>query len=149
MFIRKVPHKNNKNRKEYYTYKLVESIRTQRGPRQQDVLNLGVDFDLPKEQWKDLANCIEAIITKQRTLFDYPKKISRLARKYARTIVRQQACAIDEGEDIFKEKKVEGIKNKFQQCYAAELLKARNALDLKNGTKRNDKVIERIGRLSP
>ena len=100
MFIRKVPHKNNKNRKEYYTYKLVESIRTQRGPRQQDVLNLGVDFDLPKEQWKDLANCIEAIITKQRTLFDYPKKISRLARKYARTIVRQQACAIDEGEDI-------------------------------------------------
>jgi len=100
MFIRKVPHKNNRTRKEYYTYKLVESIRTQRGPRQRNILNLGVDFDLPKEQWKDLANCIEAIITKQRPLFDYPKKISKLAKKYARTIIRQQACAIDEGEDI-------------------------------------------------
>jgi len=100
MFIRKVPHRNKKNRKEYYTYKLVESIRTQRGPRQRDVLNLGADFNLPKEQWKDLANCIETNITKQRPLFDYPKEISRLAKKHARKIIRQQACAIDEGEDI-------------------------------------------------
>jgi len=100
MFIRKVPHKNKKNRKEYHTYKLVESIRTQRGPRQRDILNLGVDFDLPKEQWKDLANCIEGIITRQKPLFDYPKEISKLANKYAKTIIRQQACAIDEQEDI-------------------------------------------------
>ncbi len=100
MFIRKVPHRNKKNRKEYHTYKLVESIRTQRGPRQRDVLNLGVGFDLPKEQWKDLANCIEGIITSQRPLFDYPKQISTLAKKYARAIIRQQACAIDEGEDV-------------------------------------------------
>ena len=65
MFIRKVPHKNTKTRKEYYTYKLVDSFRTERGPRQRTVLNLGVDFSLPKEQWKDLANCIEEIITGQ------------------------------------------------------------------------------------
>ncbi|PXF56324.1 MAG: hypothetical protein C4B58_13935, partial [Deltaproteobacteria bacterium] len=71
MFIRRVSHKNRKNRKEYYTYKLVESIRTERGPRQRDVLNLGVNFDLPKEQWKDLANCIEEIITGQLSLIDY------------------------------------------------------------------------------
>jgi transposase len=100
MFIRKVPHKNKKNRKQYHTYKLVESIRTERGPRQRDILNLGVDFDLPKQQWKDLANCIEGIITRQKPLFDYPEEISKLAKKYARTIIRQQACAIDEGEDV-------------------------------------------------
>jgi hypothetical protein len=100
MFIRKVAHKNKKNRKEYHTYKLVDSIRTERGPRQRDILNLGVDFDLPKEQWKNLANCIEGIITGQKPLFDYPKEISALAKRYARTIIRQQACAIDEGEDI-------------------------------------------------
>ena len=99
MFIRKVPHKNKRNRKEYHTYKLVESIRTQRGPRQRDVLNLGVNFDLPKEQWKDLANCIEGVITKQRPLFDYPRVITTLAKKYAKAIIRQQACAVDEGED--------------------------------------------------
>ena len=99
MFIRKVPHKNKKNRREYFTYKLVESVRTERGPRQRDVLNLGVRFDLPREQWKELANCIEGVLTGQRPLFDYPKKISTLARKYAREITRQQAQAI-EAEDV-------------------------------------------------
>jgi len=100
MFIRKVPHKDKKNRKEYFTYKLVESVRTQRGPRQRDVLNLGVGFDLPREQWKDLANCIEGALTGQRPLFDYPKTISTLARKYARQITRQQAQPIDEPADV-------------------------------------------------
>jgi len=100
MFIRKVPHKNKKNRREYFTYKLVESVRTERGPRQRDVLNLGVRFDLPRQQWKELANCIEGTLTGQRPLFDYPKKISTLARKYAREITRQQAHAIGEAEDV-------------------------------------------------
>ena len=100
MFIRRVPHKNRKNRKEYYTYKLVDSIRTERGPRQRDILNLGVGFDLPKEKWKDLANCIEGIITGQRPLIEYPKAINTLARRYARKIIREQASGIAEGEDI-------------------------------------------------
>ena len=100
MFIRKVLHKNKKNRKEYFTYKLVESVRTERGPRQRDVLNLGVSFKLPEEQWKDLANCIETELTGQRPLFDYPKKLRALARKYARTITHQRSEAIDERQDI-------------------------------------------------
>ena len=100
MFIRKVPHKNRKNRKEYYTYKLVESIRTERGPRQRDILNLGVGFDLPKEQWKNLANCIEEIITGQKSFIDHPKAIRSLAKRYARKIIREQSCVIDAGGDI-------------------------------------------------
>jgi len=48
---------------------------------------------------------------------------------------------------IDKEKKEESIKTKFQQRFEAELLKASNALHLRNGTKRYDKVLERIGRL--
>ncbi len=100
MFIRKVPHKNRKNRKEYYTYKLVDSIRTERGPRQRDILNMGVDFDLPKEEWKDLANCIEEILTGQKHLIDYPGEIRRLAGKYAKKIIREQASVIDEEKDI-------------------------------------------------
>jgi len=99
MFIRKVPHKDKKNRKKYFTYKLVESVRTERGPRQRDLLNLGVNFDLPKEQWKDLANCIETELTGQRPLFDYPKKLKALARKYARVITHQRSEAIDERAD--------------------------------------------------
>lgn len=103
MFIRKVLHKNKKTRKSYATYKLVESIRTERGPRQRDILNLGVDFELPKDQWKDLANCIEGIITGQKLLFDYSRKIQSLASKYAKTIIRQQASVVDEGEDAAAE----------------------------------------------
>ena len=100
MFIRKVDHKNRKNRQQYYTYKLVDSIRTERGPRQRVILNLGVGFNLPKENWKDLANCIEDIITGQRPLIDYPKAIKTLARGYARKIIRQQAFVVSEAEDI-------------------------------------------------
>jgi len=99
MFIRRVAHKNRKNHKDYYTYKLVESIRTERGPRQRDVLNLGVDFDLPRDRWKDCANCIEEIISGQKSLFDYPKEITGLASRYARKIIREQASVIAEGQD--------------------------------------------------
>jgi len=48
---------------------------------------------------------------------------------------------------IDKEKKEESIKTKFQERFESELLKVRNALHLRNGTKRYDKVVERIGRL--
>ena len=41
---------------------------------------------------------------------------------------------------IDKDKKEESLKNKFQQRFEDELLNARNALNLKNGTKRYDKV---------
>jgi len=42
----------------------MESYRTERGPRQRTVLNLG-KLDLPKEKWKMLADSIEAKITGQ------------------------------------------------------------------------------------
>jgi len=48
---------------------------------------------------------------------------------------------------VGKEKKEESIKTKFQQRFETELLKARNALHVKSGTKRYEKVLERIGRL--
>jgi transposase len=99
MFIRKVTQETIK-RKKYYTYKLVESIRTERGPRQRDILNLGVDFNLPREQWKTLANCTEEIITGQKPLIDYPKAIRTLARRYAKKIIRAQGSVVAEEEDI-------------------------------------------------
>ena len=68
MFIRAVEHKNKKNHRKYRTYKLVDSVRTERGPRQTTVLNLGSDFNLPKKHWKQLANCIEEIITEQQNI---------------------------------------------------------------------------------
>ncbi len=100
MFIRKVKHKNKKRRQSYYTYKLVDSVRTERGPRQRVVLNLGVDFHLPNEQWKDLANCIEELITGQQPLIEYPEVIRNLAGIYAKRIIRKQGSIIAEAEYI-------------------------------------------------
>ncbi len=94
MFIRAVEHKNKKNHRKYCTYKLVDSVRTERGPRQTTVLNLGSDFKLPKKHWKHLANCIEEIVTEQQNIFEYPKKIRTLADQYARRIIRKQSVVM-------------------------------------------------------
>ena len=99
MFVCKVKHYNKKNRREYHTFKLVESLRTERGPRQRDILNLGTDFNLPKEKWKDFANRVEEIITGQNSLFDYPEKIETIARNCARKIIRKQSSIIPKKKD--------------------------------------------------
>ena len=94
MFIRAVEHKNKKNHRKYRTYKLVDSVRTERGPRQTTILNLGTDFKLPKEHWKQLANCIEEIVTEQQNIFEYPQEIRALADQYARRIIQKQSVVI-------------------------------------------------------
>lgn len=90
MFIRKTTHIDNKNGKEYHTFKLIESVRTERGPRQRMFLNLGTGFTLPEEKWKDLANRIENIITGQGCLFPCSEEIETLARRYARKVISYQ-----------------------------------------------------------
>jgi len=89
MYIRKTTHTNKKNGQKYHTYKLIESVRTERGPRHRPVLNLGTDFSLPQDQWKDLANRIEAIISNQMGLFPVSEEIEKLAQSYARKIIRR------------------------------------------------------------
>ena len=89
MFIRQTTHTDNKTGKQYRTYKLVESIRTDRGPRQRAVLNIGADFTLPVEKWKELADRIEAIISGQCSLFSVAEEIEQLAKRYAQKIIRR------------------------------------------------------------
>jgi hypothetical protein len=86
MYIRKVAH-TDKNGKTYHTFKLIESVRTERGPRQKMVLNLGTDFPVPEEKWKDLANRIEEIVTGQRQFFPCAEDIEELAARYARNVI--------------------------------------------------------------
>jgi len=90
MYIRKVTHVDKKNRKEYYTYKLVESVRTEKGPRQRTLLNLGTDFELPEEKWKVLADRIESILRGRQPLVPFPEEIETLARTYAKKLIRYQ-----------------------------------------------------------
>lgn len=98
MFVCKVTHYDKTNRREYHTFKLVESVRTERGPRQRDILNLGTDFDLPKEKWKEFANRVEEIITGQTSLWNYPEEIESLAGRHARKIIRKHASILPKKE---------------------------------------------------
>jgi len=87
MFIRETV--KSKKGKKYIQHQLVESIRTPNGPRQTMVLNLGF-LDLPRDQWKELANTIESHLHKQSRLFLSSPQIENLAGHYAEVIVRQR-----------------------------------------------------------
>tara|TARA_B100000959_G_C14951959_1_gene612246 strand:+ start:199 stop:2019 length:1821 start_codon:yes stop_codon:yes gene_type:complete len=86
MFIRKKQKKDTATGKSYFSFQLVESIRTERGPRQRILLNLG-QLDLQEEEYKLLADRIEEIVTKQGRLFECPKKIESLAQSYASQLI--------------------------------------------------------------
>ena len=169
MFIREVTHKNKNNNTMYSTYKIVESYRTERGPRQHTILNLGANFNLPADQWDLLSQSIEEIITGQQTLIGYSEEIESLAKMYAGKIIQQQACVVETKKDSSpdvgkvlnqesdeielychstgKEKKEEAIKTAFMQRFEDELKKANESISKKSGIKCYDKVVERIGRL--
>ena len=49
------------NGKKYSQHHLIRSVRTEKGPRQRLILNMG-SLNLPKEYWKDLADTIESIL---------------------------------------------------------------------------------------
>ncbi len=58
MFVRETNTLNRKNGKKYVKHSLVESVRTEKGPRQRTVMQLG-RLDLPKPLWPMLAAELE------------------------------------------------------------------------------------------
>jgi transposase len=87
MYIRKTQSQKKRAGGHYYTYRLVESRRIEKGVRQHTLLNLGVDFSLPREQWPDLTKRIEDILGGQQSLFDIDCDVERLAQGYASRII--------------------------------------------------------------
>jgi transposase len=121
MFIRKVIHRDKKNRREYHTFKLLESLRTERGPRQRMVLNLGADFSLPEEHWKDLANHIEEIVTGQHPLFTCPEEVESLADLYARRIIAYHGEAtVRRADPDYQRVDIDTIDNELPRSVGAE-----------------------------
>jgi transposase len=91
MFIRKT-RSNAKAKTPSINFQLVESVRTERGPRQRILLNLGTGLDLDDINLKSLANRIEEILKGINTLLPYSEKIENLAQKYARKVQQQMAA---------------------------------------------------------
>lgn len=78
MFIRTVRTSSGQAGTSFLNHQLVESYRTEQGPRQRLIMNLG-SLDLPKGRWKELAAALEVGVTGQRTLFPSEPDIAALA----------------------------------------------------------------------
>lgn len=99
MYIREVITKNRKTQTKYVSHRLVESIQTEKGPRQRSIMHLGT-LSLPKEEWPRLARVLEARLAAQPSLFEGDKKIVQVAdqvmEKYRFSQLEQADMAIRE-----------------------------------------------------
>jgi len=93
MFIRALIRKNHQSRKAYVYHRLVEAVRTPRGPRHRIVLDLG-HLDLPQDQWKPLANRIEEILSGQESFHAPEASVEALAQAFARRIIRKERLSV-------------------------------------------------------
>ncbi len=90
MFIREIQKKNPNSSKVFISHRLIESVRTPRGPRQRVVINLG-QLDIPKENWKELANRIEDLLRGyESSTVPISVEIEALARHHTKQILRKQ-----------------------------------------------------------
>jgi len=72
MFIREYKTKNKKTGKIYIKHQLVESFRTEAGPRQRIVMSLG-KVNLKKSDWRKLAFVLEGKLSGQDSLLKEPE----------------------------------------------------------------------------
>src|SRR3989338_10307217 len=89
MFIKEVKKQNPGYRKIFISHRLMESYRTERGPRQRTILQLG-KLDLQKEYWKTLADRIEAMVLGQGLLLPVEREVESLAQHYANLMIENQ-----------------------------------------------------------
>ena len=103
MYIREIQKKNPNSPKVFISHRLIESVRTPRGPRQRVVINLG-QLDLPKEKWKELANRIEDLLGGyERSTVPIAPEIEALARHHVKQILRKQRNEKKESQILEKE----------------------------------------------
>jgi transposase len=90
MFIRKVKKSNGRNNTKYEYLQIVESVRTEKGPRQRLLLNLG-PLPIRPEQYSALICRIEEILTGQKCFEEPDETIERYARDAAKNIYRKKS----------------------------------------------------------
>jgi len=93
MYIRRTSIKSRRTGEPYYTYRLVESVRSEHGVRQLTLLNLGRHFDVPRDQWVPLTQRIEQIIRGQGALLamGLDAQWEDAAQRYGAMLIRARA----------------------------------------------------------
>jgi len=82
MHIKEYRTTNKKTKKVYIKHQLVESYRTQKGPRHRVVMNLG-KLKIPRSEWRKLAFALKSRLAGQGTLIEDPHIVSEAERVLA------------------------------------------------------------------
>jgi len=139
MYIKKTLKTDSKTKKTYISYHLVESVRTEKGPRQRTLLYMGSELELPEGEHKLLAGRIDEIIKGESSLVPYAADIERLAQAYASQLIRRLSTPKDrfechENSDVdpeFVSINVNSIEQSDQKSIGSEHLMLQMAKQLK------------------
>lgn len=88
------------NGRKYYHFLLVESIRTDKGPRQKVVCSLGNLQPGPPEKWKELARKLERALSGQLSLEEEDESLRTLANKVERAADRTKEFDTGPPEEV-------------------------------------------------
>lgn len=102
MFIKTIRKKNKGSDKLFIYHRLVESYRTESGPRHRVVLNLGT-LQIDEVHFKTLADRIEQIVAGNAAIFSVPDEIETLARHFATLLINQKVSLSEECSYVEKE----------------------------------------------
>jgi len=98
MYIKRIDKTNKNSDKVYVQYRLVEAYRTENGPRQRVILNLGT-LDLAPELFKQLADRIEDLTTGKTSIFKVDPKVEELSNRYAEIILTKEIICAGKKEE--------------------------------------------------
>jgi len=120
MYVKKVRKRNGKTNKLYEYLHLVENVRTEKGPRQRLILNLG-NLDLYPTQYKAFAKRVEDILTGQRSFIELDATLEKQAHTAAEKIFRKQAREIgEEAETDYRSVDVNSLESQTHRSMGAE-----------------------------
>ena len=127
MYIIKTISKSKKNSSEkYYTYRLMESVRIGKKVKKITLLNLGSDFSVDQEDWRDLSTRIDDILKQRDRLFEINSELEVVAGECAKKIVASQAIQEEnsslEEEESYKEIDITSIKNSDPKSIGTEAI---------------------------
>lgn len=160
MFIRQTKTRSSSVGGSYFTHRIVESRRVGKKVSQHTLLNLGSNFELPKEAWPELCTRIEQILNSEDPLFSPDATIERTAQHiYSQIIARKgELQAPDNNEDQdFQEVDVNSIRQVKARSVGAEHVSLEALKELRipqileeagfNGRQRAEALANIIGRM--
>lgn len=94
MFIRRTITSSRKTDQAYYTYRLVEGVRSGSVVKQTTLLNLGSHFDVDQADWPALAARIDALLHGQEGLLlaPLPEAVEAMAQRCAAQLIALRAA---------------------------------------------------------